>query len=60
VTYPPFSSVLKLVVKLFLPKNVGFARYKRFGVFGLHGHFDPITVFFLGFGDDLAPHFQMF
>jgi hypothetical protein len=27
MTYPPFSSVLKLLVKLFLPKNVGFGRY---------------------------------
>jgi hypothetical protein len=29
-----------------LPKSVGFAKYCRFGVFGLHGHFDPIAVFF--------------
>jgi hypothetical protein len=34
------------MVKLVLPKNVGFARYRRFGVFGLHGHFDLILVFF--------------
>jgi hypothetical protein len=28
MTYPPpFSSVLKLVVELFLPKSVGFGRY---------------------------------
>jgi hypothetical protein len=36
-----------LVVELVLPKSVGFSRYGRFGVFGLHGHFDPIVVFFL-------------
>jgi hypothetical protein len=60
VTCPPFSSVLKLLVKLFLPKNVGFGRYWRFGVFGLHGHLDPIVIFFWGFGDDLPPHFQVF
>jgi hypothetical protein len=46
VTYPPFSSVLKLMVVLVLLKSVGFARYRRFGVFGLHGHFDQILVFF--------------
>jgi hypothetical protein len=33
MTYPPFSSVLKLVVELFWPKSVRFARYSRFGVF---------------------------
>ncbi len=46
VTYPPFSSVLKLVVKLFLLKSVRFARYKRFGVFVFDEHFDPIAIFF--------------
>jgi hypothetical protein len=46
MTYPPFSSVLKLMVVLVLPKGVGFARYRRFGVFGLHGHFDQILIFF--------------
>jgi hypothetical protein len=46
MTCPPFSSVLKLVVELFLPKSVRFARYRRFGVFGLHGHFDLIAVLF--------------
>jgi hypothetical protein len=45
VTYPPFSSVLKLMVELFLVFNGRFAIYKRFGVFGLHGHFDPIAIF---------------
>jgi len=60
VTYPPFSSVLKLVVELFLLKNVKFARYRRFGVFVFHGHFHLIAVFFLIFGDDLPPHFQVF
>jgi hypothetical protein len=34
------------MVKLVLAKCVGFARYRRFGVFGLHGHFDLILVFF--------------
>jgi hypothetical protein len=48
-----------LVVELFLPKSVRFSRYERFGVFGLHGHFDPIAVLFLGFGNDLPPHFQV-
>jgi hypothetical protein len=43
---PPFSSVLKLVVKLFLLKSVKFVRYMRFGVFVFDGHFDPIAVFF--------------
>ncbi len=46
MTYPPFSSVLKLVVDLFFSKSVGFGRYIRFWVFGLHGHLDPIAVFF--------------
>jgi hypothetical protein len=50
VTYPPFSSVLKLLVKLFWPKNIGFGGYWRFGVFGLHGHLDSIVILFLGFG----------
>ncbi len=27
MTYPPFSSVLKLMVELFWPKSVRFARY---------------------------------
>jgi len=44
VTYPPFSSVLKLV-ELFLAKNVRFAKYRRFGVFGLHRHFDLSVIF---------------
>ncbi len=56
---PPFSYVLKLVVELFLLKSVKFARYRRFGVFLFHGHFDPIAVFFLVFRDDLPPHFQV-
>ncbi len=43
---PPFSSVLKLVVRLFLLKSVRFARYMRFGVFVFDGHFDVIRVFF--------------
>ncbi len=46
MTYPPFSSVLKLVVKLFLLKSVRFARYMTFGVFVFDGHFDPIAVIF--------------
>jgi hypothetical protein len=46
VTYPPFSSVLKLVVELFLLKSVRFARYRRFGVLGFDGHFDLIAVIF--------------
>jgi hypothetical protein len=46
VTYPPFSSVLKLVVELFLVKSVRFARYRRFEVFVFDGHFDLITVIF--------------
>jgi hypothetical protein len=46
VTYPPFSSVLKLVVELFFLKSVRFARYKRFGVFGFDGHFGLIAVIF--------------
>jgi len=57
---PPFSSVLKLLVKLFLHKSIRFGRYWRFGVCGLHGHLDPIAIFFLGLGDDLPPHFQVF
>ncbi len=60
VTYPPFSSVLKLLVELFLPKSVRFSRYGRFEVFGLHGHFGPIAIFVLGFGGDLPPHFEVF
>ncbi len=39
-------------------KSVRFARYRRFGVFGLHEHLDPIAVLFLGFGDDLPPIFK--
>ncbi len=60
MTYPPFPSVLKIVVELFLPKNLGFARYRRFRVFGLHGYFDFIAVFFLGFGGDISPIFKCF
>jgi hypothetical protein len=48
------------MVKLILVFNGGFARYRRFGVFGLHGHFDPIAIVFLVFGGDLPPHFQVF
>jgi len=57
---PPFSSVLKLVVELFLVKNVRFARYRRFGVFVFDGHFDLIAIIFYIFGGDLPPHFQVF
>jgi len=46
MTNPLFSSVLKLVVELFLVKSVRFAKYRRFGVFVFHGHFDLIVVFF--------------
>ncbi len=55
---PPFSSVLKLVVELFLFKSVRFAKYKRFGVFVFNGHFDLIAVLFLIFGNDLPPIFK--
>jgi hypothetical protein len=34
------------MVVLVLLKSVGFAKYARFGVFGLHGHFDLIFFFF--------------
>jgi hypothetical protein len=44
VTYPPIFKCLKLVVELFLAKSVGSIRYRRFGVFGLHGHFDLIAI----------------
>jgi len=61
MTYLPFSSVLMLMVCLFLPKNVWFGRYRRFRVLGLHGRFNLIIVFILGFWGDLPPlHFQMF
>ncbi len=33
-------------MELFLPKSVRFSRYGRFEVFGLHGHFGPIAIFF--------------
>jgi hypothetical protein len=33
-------------VELFLPKSVRFSRYGRLQVFGLHGHFGPIAIFF--------------
>jgi hypothetical protein len=58
MTYPPFSSVLKVVVELFLLKSVRFAKYRRCGVFVFHGHFDLIAVFFNIFGDDLPPPFS--
>jgi hypothetical protein len=58
VTYPPFSSVLKLVVELLLLKSVRFVGYKRFGVFVFDGHFDLIVVLFFIFGDDLPPIFN--
>jgi hypothetical protein len=45
VTYPPFSSVLNLVIELFLLKSVKFEGYRRFGVFVFDGHFDLIAVF---------------
>jgi len=60
VTYPPFSSVLKLMVELFLVKSVRFARYKRFAVFVFDGHFDLIAIFFFIFAGDLPHHFQVF
>jgi len=44
---PPFSSVLKLMVELFLVKSVRFARYKIFGIFVFHGHLDLITIFLI-------------
>jgi hypothetical protein len=34
------------MVVLVLLKSVGFARYARFEVFGLHGHFDLILILF--------------
>jgi hypothetical protein len=37
------------MVCLFLPKNVGFGRYRRFKVLGLHGRLDLIALFILGF-----------
>jgi hypothetical protein len=46
MTYPPFSSVLKLVMDLFWPKSDKFARYRRFGVLRFDGHFDLIAVIF--------------
>ncbi len=46
VIYPPFSSVLKLVVELFLLKSDRFAKYKRFGVLRFDGHFDLIAAIF--------------
>jgi hypothetical protein len=49
-----------LVVELFLPKNVGFSRYGRFWGFWVTWAFWPNCGFFLGFGDDLPPYFQMF
>jgi len=60
MTYPPFSSVLKLLMELFLSKSVRYSKYGRFRVFGLHGHFGPIIMFFLGFRCDLPPHFEVF
>jgi hypothetical protein len=32
------------MVELFLVFNGQFARYRRFGVFGLHGHFDLVAI----------------
>jgi hypothetical protein len=36
----------RISVKLFLLKNVRFARYRRFWVLGFDGHFDLFTVIF--------------
>ncbi len=47
------------MVEVVLLKNVRFGGYWRFGVFGLHGHLDPIVIFVFGFGCDLPPHFQV-
>jgi hypothetical protein len=60
MTYPPFSSVLKLVVELFLLKSVRFARYRRFGVFVFDEQFDLSAIFILVFGDDLPTIFKCF
>jgi hypothetical protein len=48
------------MVKLVLPKSVGFARYRRFGVFVFNGHFDMIAVLFFIIKDDLPPQLQGF
>jgi hypothetical protein len=46
VTNPSFSSVLKLVIELFLVKSVRFARYRRFGVLCLMGILTWLRLFF--------------
>jgi hypothetical protein len=60
VTYPPFSSVLNLVIELFLLKSVKFEGYRRFGVFVFDGHFDLIAVFKKYLEATNPPHFQVF
>jgi hypothetical protein len=46
MTYPPIFKCSEANGVVIFPENVGFARYRRFGVFGLHGHFHLILVFF--------------
>jgi hypothetical protein len=46
------------MVCLVLLKSVGFGRYGRFRVLGLHGRFDLIAFFILGFGGDIPPPFS--
>jgi hypothetical protein len=60
VTYPPFSSVLELVVCLVLLKSEWFGRYRKFKVLGLHGRLNWIALFILGFWGDLPPIFKCF
>jgi hypothetical protein len=58
VTYPPFSSVLNLVIELFLLKSVKFEGYRRFGVFVFDGHFDLIAILFLNIWRRPTPPFS--
>ncbi len=57
VTYPPFSKVLMLVVCLFSPKSLWFARYRRFKVIYMS---QPNFIFYFGILRWPTPHFQMF
>jgi hypothetical protein len=64
VTYPPptqFSIVLMLVVCLFSPKSVQFARYRRFRVLGYMCVSTKFYILFWYFEVTYPPtHFQVF
>ncbi len=63
VSYPPFSCVLKLVVKLFLLKSFevpSLQDIRNFGFLCLMGILIKLRYFFLHLEVAYPPHFEMF